>query len=73
MNRITIFKNRRAVQIIPKPKKYVKNGLKVYLNISANEFSLPIATTDIQIGKCRYYLPDSEYHKYIVISKAEFN
>lgn len=58
--RTTIFKNRQAVQITPKPKRFIANGLKIYFKRGIDEqkaIDLPIATTDIQIGKIRYYLP----------------
>ena len=58
--KITIFKNRRAIHITPKPTKYIAGGLKVYYSRDIDEekaYDLPIATTDIVIGKNRYYLP----------------
>jgi hypothetical protein len=62
-NKLTISKNGRFVQIMPKPKKDILNGLKVYLSSvmykDQEEYMLPIATTSIVANKCKYFLPNN--------------
>jgi len=63
--KITIFKNRQAVQISPVPTMYIPNGLKLWFSHDIDESMaayLPIATTDVKVGKSRYYLPKNTGH-----------
>lgn len=66
--KLTISKNGRFVHITPKPNRFIKNGLRVYFSSAMNKYCLPIATTNIEINKVRYFLPKGTAVK---IVKAE--